>query len=202
MDKKGTESLIKWLNNIPISEHTGNIARDFSDGVMMAELLKHYYPRYVDLHNYSPVSKRASKVDNWSTLNKKVLSKLNLQISDTMIAEIVAGTKAPILNLLTQIRLMVGNEVGGPLNGCSDSRQKTSLHLRTFCIEKKKNEKVDYLALLKKKNEELSEKEELIKTLTQTVSNLEIQLQLKNENIKDLSSELGLMNAQLNFQLL
>jgi hypothetical protein len=169
---------------------------------MMAELLKHYYPRYVDLHNYSPALKRASKVDNWSTLNRKVLSKLKLQISDTMIAEIVSGTKGPILNLLTKIRLMVGNKDGGHLNGCSDYRQKTSLPSRTLCIEKEKNEKMDYLALLKKKNQELSEKEELVKTLTQTVANLEIQLQLKNENIKDLSSELGVMNAQLNFTLL
>jgi hypothetical protein len=57
------------------------------------------------------------------------------------------------------------------LNGCSDSTQKTSIPLRTSCREKKKNEKMDYLALLKRKNQELSEEEEIISTLTQTVSN-------------------------------
>jgi hypothetical protein len=200
MDKEETESLIKWLNNIPLSKRTGNFARDFSDGVMLAELLKYYYPRYVDLHNYSPAFKWASKVENWSTVNRKVLSKLNLQISDTMIKEIVSGTKDSILNLLARIRLKVAGKQVGHLNGCGDSRQKTSVPLRT-CIGKKKSEEMDNWALLKKMNQELSEKEELIKTLTQTVSNLEIQLQLKNENIKDLSSELGVLNAQFNFTL-
>lgn len=202
MDKEGTESCIKWLKCIPLSRHTGNFARDFSDGVLMAELLKYYYPCYVDLHNYSPAFKRASKVDNWSTLNRKVFSKLNFHITDTTIAEIVSCTEKPILNLLTQIRLMVGNEDRGHLNGCSDSRQKTSLPSRKFCIEKKKNEKMDYLTLLKKKDQELSEKEEIIKALTQTVSNLETELQQKNDNIKDISSKLGMMNAHLNFSLL
>ncbi|PNF27786.1 hypothetical protein B7P43_G09198 [Cryptotermes secundus] len=202
MDKEERESSIKWLNSIPLSRHTRNLARDFSDGVLMAELLKYYYPKYVDLHNYSPAFKRASKVDNWSTLNRKVFRKLKFHITDTTIAEIVSCTEEPILNLLTQIRLMVGNEDRGHLNDCSDSRQKTSPPSRTFCTEKKKMEKMDYLALLKKKNQELSEKEEIIKALTQTVLNLEIELQLKNENIKDISSKLSMMNTHLYFSLL
>jgi hypothetical protein len=90
---------------------------------------------------------------------------------------------------------------GSHLNGCTDSRQKTSISLRTLCREKKKNEKMDYLALLKKKDQELSEKEELISTLTEMVSNFETLLQLKNKDMKDLSSELGLRNTQLNFTL-
>jgi hypothetical protein len=61
---------------------------------------------------------------------------------------------------------------------------------------------MDYLALLKKKDQELSEKEELISTVTEMVSNLETLLQLKNKDIKDLSSELVLRNTQLNFTLL
>jgi hypothetical protein len=202
MDKEETENLIKWLNSIPLSRRTRNIARDFSDGVMMAELLKYYYPRYVDLHNYSPAFKSSSKYENWSTLNRKVLSNLNLQISDNMIKEIVSGTKYSILILLTRIHLKVAGKEGGHVNGCGgDCRQKTSIPLRTLCIEKKKSKEMDCWALLKKKNQELSEKEELIRTLTHTVSNLEIELKLKNENIKDLSSELGVLNAQCNFTL-
>jgi hypothetical protein len=112
-----------------------------------------------------------------------------------MIEKIVSGTKDAILSLLTQIRLKVGKAKGGHLNECTDSRQKTSLPLKMLCREKKKNEKVDYLALLKKKNQKLSEKEELISTPTEMVSNLETLLQLKNKDIKDLSSELGLQDT-------
>lgn len=51
----------------------------FCSVVMTAELIKYYYPQYVDLHNYSPVSKRSLKVENWSTLNRKVGIKQNLK---------------------------------------------------------------------------------------------------------------------------
>jgi hypothetical protein len=101
MDKEETEGSIKWLDNIPLSRHTGNFSRDISNGGMMAELLKYSYPQYVDVHNYSPAFTRASEVDSWSTLNRKVLTKLNLCVSDTMIEKIISGTKGAILSLLT-----------------------------------------------------------------------------------------------------
>jgi hypothetical protein len=109
-----------------------------------------------------------------------------------MIEKIVSGTKGAILNLLTQIRFIVGEAEGGHLNDCSDSRQETSIPLRMLCREKKKIQKMDYLALLNKKDQELSKKEELISIFTQTISNLETILQLKNKDMKVLSSELRL----------
>lgn len=33
-----------------------NIARDFSDGVLCAEVVRHYFPNLVELHNYSPAN--------------------------------------------------------------------------------------------------------------------------------------------------
>jgi hypothetical protein len=112
-----------------------------------------------------------------------------------MIEKIVSGTKGAILGLFTRIHLKVGEAEGGHLIGCTDSRQKTSIPLRTLCREKEKNEKMDYLALLKEKD--LSSA-----LVTEIVSNLETLLQLKNKDIRDLSSELGLRNTQLNFTLL
>jgi hypothetical protein len=64
IDKDETEGLIKWLDNIPLSRHTGKFARDISDAGIMVELLKYCYPQYVDLHNYSPAFKWASEVDS------------------------------------------------------------------------------------------------------------------------------------------
>lgn len=40
--------------------------------VFMAELLKKYYPRMVDLHNYPPANSIANKLKNWQVLNTKV----------------------------------------------------------------------------------------------------------------------------------
>ena len=48
-----------------------NLARDFSDGVLVAELMKHYFPREVQLHNYTTSNSASAKYINWKTLNCK-----------------------------------------------------------------------------------------------------------------------------------
>lgn len=76
VDAEELQSLYEWVDEIPLSRPKRNIARDFSDGVLAAEILKSFYPRLVDLHNYSPASGLAQKLYNWSTLNTKVFRKL------------------------------------------------------------------------------------------------------------------------------
>ena len=38
---------------------------------MMAELIHHYLPSRIELHNYPPASAAKQKLDNWRTLNRK-----------------------------------------------------------------------------------------------------------------------------------
>jgi len=45
--------IYNWVDEIPLSRPKRNIARDFSDGVLLAEIIKHTLPKYVDMHNYS-----------------------------------------------------------------------------------------------------------------------------------------------------
>lgn len=42
-----------WVDAIPLSRPKKNIGRDFADGVLMAEIVHHYFPKLVELHNYS-----------------------------------------------------------------------------------------------------------------------------------------------------
>ena len=44
--------LYSWLDTIPFSRAKKSIARDFADGVCVAEIIHHYFPRLVQLHNY------------------------------------------------------------------------------------------------------------------------------------------------------
>jgi len=39
---------------------------------MVAEIIKYYWPKIIDLHNYVPASSLSNKICNWETLNKKV----------------------------------------------------------------------------------------------------------------------------------
>ena len=78
-------SLYTWVDSIPLSRAKQKITRDFSDGgtlfiafinkpdasllVLMAEVAKFYYPKLVDLHNYSAAHGQQQKFYNWETLN-------------------------------------------------------------------------------------------------------------------------------------
>lgn len=53
--------------------------------VLLAQILKQLYPKIVELHNYPPRNSFTLKLDNWNTLNRKVLRKLNLTLApDTL----------------------------------------------------------------------------------------------------------------------
>ena len=71
LDEEEIQMIYNWVDEIPLSRPKRNIERDFSDGgnfanifyltgqflrifiVLMAEVVKHYIPHLVELHNYS-----------------------------------------------------------------------------------------------------------------------------------------------------
>ena len=38
---------------------------DFSDGVLTAEIVHHYFPKLVELHNFPAANSYAQKIYNW-----------------------------------------------------------------------------------------------------------------------------------------
>ena len=50
------------VDSIPFSRPKKNIHRDFSDGVLLAELIYHYDPKIVSLHNYPPANAVNKKI--------------------------------------------------------------------------------------------------------------------------------------------
>lgn len=73
----------------------------------MAELLKRYYPRYVDIHNYIPGNSIAKKIDNWSTLNRKVLSKLDVKLGKDVINQLANSQPGVIEKILIELRAKI-----------------------------------------------------------------------------------------------
>ncbi|KAI5069647.1 hypothetical protein GOP47_0015948 [Adiantum capillus-veneris] len=70
-----------YVDSIPLSRPKRNIARDFSDGVLAAEVVANYCPKLVEIHNYSAANSLAQKIYNWNTLNIKVFRRLNFALS-------------------------------------------------------------------------------------------------------------------------
>ncbi|KAL4427154.1 hypothetical protein ABPG77_001158 [Micractinium sp. CCAP 211/92] len=74
------QALYEWVDGVPLSRPKKSIARDFADGVLMAELVHHYFPRLVELHNYSAAHNSTQKAYNWSTLNQKVFKRMGFTL--------------------------------------------------------------------------------------------------------------------------
>ena len=82
-DDGGEEDLLTlytWLDGLPlpsIKRSSGIVARDFSDGTAIADIVHYYFPSYVEQHNYVKTSNTARKKANWEVLMTKVLLKRN-----------------------------------------------------------------------------------------------------------------------------
>jgi CH-like domain in sperm protein len=61
-----------WVDEFQLSKPKRNISRDFADGLLVAEIIHHLMPKYIELHNYSQASAAKEKYYNWNTLNSKI----------------------------------------------------------------------------------------------------------------------------------
>uniref|UniRef100_A0A8C2LEP0 Sperm flagellar 1 like n=1 Tax=Cricetulus griseus TaxID=10029 RepID=A0A8C2LEP0_CRIGR len=97
-------NLCAWLDRLPLSRPKRHLARDFSDGVLVAEIVKYFHPRLVDLHSYVPACSTDQKLSNWSLLNRKVFRKLHFCISEADIQKVVSNRPGVIESVLCALR--------------------------------------------------------------------------------------------------
>ena len=101
--------IYEWVDKIPLSRQKKNIARDFNDAVLLAEMIKYHYPRLVDLHNYPSASSTKQKLSNWNTLNTKVLKKLGIKVTKDEINAIMNSKPNAIEFLLIKVYKVIHN---------------------------------------------------------------------------------------------
>ncbi|XP_061297043.1 sperm flagellar protein 1 [Pezoporus flaviventris] len=100
----GPAALYAWLDSVPLSRPRRNLARDFSDGVLAAEVVKFFLPALVQLHGYVPACATAQKLSNWAQLNRKVLSKLKCCLPQDVIRQLVQGRPGAAEQVLLLLR--------------------------------------------------------------------------------------------------
>ena len=118
------QEVYNWVDEIPLSRPKKNIARDFADcgksslhnfsnfvtfTVLVAEVVKHFLPHLVELHNYSGAHSIQQKTYNWNTLNTKVLKKLHYQISPGEIKDLVEMVPETIEKVLFTLRFKISD---------------------------------------------------------------------------------------------
>jgi hypothetical protein len=119
MDEEDLQLLYTWVDEIPLSRPKKNIARDFSDGVLMAEVVKHFFPKVVQLHNYSAASSQKQKMYNWNTLQRtaplhdlkilieKVFKRINFVMEKKDVDDVVNCVPGAVERMLKNFQIKV-----------------------------------------------------------------------------------------------
>ena len=168
--------IYEWVDSIELSRPKKNIARDFSDGVLLAEIIKNYLPRLVDLHNYPSCSNTKHKESNWNVLNNKVLKRLGIKLTKSEINDIITCQHLAIENLLQRVYNVLQNKV-------NMSKTKSNMN------QKNNND------MLRKA---LEEKENVIKQLRDIIEVLELKLKNSEEMEKILENKVSQLTETLN----
>ena len=107
LDEQLLQDLYAWIDQIPLSRPKRRIERDFSDGVMVAELVKYYFPNWVELHNYAPANNTQQKMINWGLLNRKVFQRFDLNVPEHIMRGICVGKTGLIETFLYNLRVKI-----------------------------------------------------------------------------------------------
>jgi hypothetical protein len=176
--------IYEWIDSIPLSREKKNINRDFCDGALLAEIIKYYRPKIVELHNYPSASSTKQKLSNWNTLCLKVFKKLKFTVTQNEINEIVNCKPNAIEKLLFRLYYILMKKNYGNTNdnqlllGVSSSDDATKIKEEINKVQNvinelnyKKNtilETIDRLngesLVYKRKIEELKQQEENMKS--------------------------------------
>ena len=103
------DEIYTWIDNVPLTRPKKNIARDFSDCILMAQVIHHYLPSssksLIEVHNYIESMSLKVKIENWKLLNKKVLSRLDaLQLTDDEIQNVAESQPDAIERVLIKVK--------------------------------------------------------------------------------------------------
>lgn len=120
LDEHLLQDLYAWIDQVPLSRSKRRIERDFSDGVMVAELVKYYFPNWVELHNYTASSATQQKMINWGLLNRKVFQRFDLNVPEHVMRGICLGKSGLVETFLYNLRVKIDDYLYGMETNTSD----------------------------------------------------------------------------------
>lgn len=138
--------LLNWIATLGLSRKCRNLARDFSDAVLMTELIHHFYPKMVDLHNYESALKVDTKMYNWNTLNTKTLKRLGIPIDSSTINGLANSQPGFIQKVLVNFRDVLNGKAPESSRSTKTPKQKKEVPPPPMTPE----EVEQYIELIKK----------------------------------------------------
>lgn len=108
------KEVYNWVDEFELSRVKVNIARDFADAVLAAEIIHTYFPNLVELHNYYSTNSKQKRVYNWNFLQgspythpDKVLSKIGAKLTKSEIEAVAICAPEAIEVVLLKIRTAI-----------------------------------------------------------------------------------------------
>ncbi|XP_072933876.1 sperm flagellar protein 1-like isoform X2 [Epargyreus clarus] len=202
------ESVLAWVDTFKLSRPTKKINRDFSDAVLLAEILSVHYPKLVEMHNYPPRNSHALKLNNWMTLNRKVLKKLRLTLCCNTMEQLANSAPGVIERVLVMVRDKIRRDEdnlrsnreaeqnassgGSYYEACGDDDNVLVIPVKVRVngvletVQQKVISHESYLIM----KEELKDAKDAADLLRQKVEHLDNLLKLKDERIEELQKQL------------
>ena len=171
------QAIFEWIDRIPLTRPKKNINRDFADGVMMAEVISHFYPKQVELHNYAASSNLQQKQLNWQTLNRRVFKRLGFVLCDRDIDEVAKAQAGAIERILAFIRPRLPSVPGQqfPVESKVPLPKHSSSPRDTLALERELDNLREVVGILTEKNKKL---EQLVHIKDMKIQSLQDKLEL------------------------
>lgn len=186
LNEEEIQELYEWVDEIPLSRPKRNISRDFADAKMMAEIIKHFHPKLVELHNYPQAHSVQQKTDNWNTLNKKVFRRMGFLISKANIQQVVNCVPETIEKVLKLVRQRIENFE-------EQREEKPRVESKPKVKAPKQGNKQHNPNL----PPEVQEKEQVIKDLRDTIDILENKIEKLEHLVKLKDSKIQVLTSKL-----
>ncbi|XP_047459922.1 sperm flagellar protein 1 [Mugil cephalus] len=203
LSEEELQDLFAWIDKIPLSRPKRNITRDFSDGVMAAEVVKHFFPKLVDLHSYIPANSTQQKFSNWSLLNRKVFSKLDFRVPEETLKKIVLSTSGAIVPVLNALREKIHKKLERSTEnildlGYYDARRPEKPHAETIQTEARLLAETAEVKKDEKNKQKNSKLHQAVKTYSDMDPTFRIILQEKEQAIMALQETVEILQMKVN----
>jgi len=107
-------AVLRWLQSLDLSYAIRTVKRDCANGFLIAEVLSRYYPRDVEMHNYSNGHSLACKKDNWAQISK-ILKLKGIPLTQTHIDDTINAVPNGAVVLVEKLyTVLTGKSVPPP----------------------------------------------------------------------------------------
>lgn len=189
------EVVLKWVDGFELSRCRRKLNRDFSDGVLLAEILKVEFPNFIEMHNYSGCFSLQGKLENWDMLNRKVLKKIQVNLKPEEIDKVAKSES----NIIEEILFRVMNQIEFMKNKSANDLQKRiaqeSSSVMTVKVLKQVGDQIQSIpqkmiqySIYEDSLEKLEVQQQKIQEMQETIDDLLSALNSKSQIIEDLQS--------------